>query len=169
MHQRTYAVIVAIWLIAQNTIAHAEGPFAGFGVGVFNSAKNSAGETKIGEVGYREDILGGLMEWQYKGAFWGDGSGDPSRRSSFMVSTGPVFTVKLKPVEARTSWGLAAISNPDSYLGGRFPQFNGEFYLGVRDDAGRAIGVKYEHVSSAGLRMPNLGRDFMLLEIGLGW
>lgn len=164
----------AIWTAAivyllSAGVARADGAFVGFGLGAFNSAKGGPAEVKYGQVGFRESVLYGLADWQYKVGFWGDGSGDPTRKGSFIVSTGPGWNVVFDPIEIRVGTGLAVISTPDSYLGGRFPQFDSELYLGVRDSAGRAVGFKYEHVSSAGLVSPNKGRDFLLLEIGLGW
>lgn len=161
-----FFLIALIALCSLNS--YADEGFMGFGVGVANSAKHSSGEVKVFSLGLREDIFDGIY-WQYKLGYWGDGSGDPSRGSSFYASTGPGFLVDLHPVEIRTGWSLAAISSPDSYLGGRFPQFNGELYLGLRDFRGNGIGVQYEHVSSAGIVTPNQGRDFFVLQISQRW
>lgn len=147
---------------------HAEEAFASFGVGVFHSAERSLGETKVGNFGFRQELYQGVY-WQFKGGYWGDGSGDPSRNGSAFVSTGPGMTVDLRPVEMRAGYGLAAISSPDSYLGGRFPQFQGEIYLGVRDPRGNGIGLEYDHISSAGLVSPNMGRDFVVLQLSQKW
>lgn len=138
--------------------------FASYGVGIFNSAVNSPTEVKLGDIGYRRDVWKGVY-WQFKGGYWGDGSGDPNRSGSGFISTGPGLKIDFSPVELHTGWGLAAISSPDSYLGGRFPQFNGDLYLGVRDKNGAGVGLEYDHISSAGIISPNVGRDFMLVQI----
>lgn len=151
-----------------SNVSFADEVFFGYGVGVFNSAKDSPTEVKVANIGYRADILAGIY-WQFKVGYWGDGSGDNSRHNSAYISSGPGIRVDLAPIELRSGWGLAAITNPDSYLGGYFPQFNGELYLGLRDKWGDGLGIKYEHVSSAGLLQPNLGRDFAALEISLRW
>lgn len=147
---------------------HADSAFFGFGVGLGNSAKRSTGETKVANIGYRSDIFSGIY-WQNKLGYFGDGSGNPSRKSSFYFASGPGMTVDLRPVEFRSGWSLCAISTPDSYLGGRFPQFNGEIYVGLRDKKGNGIGVGYEHISSAGLVTPNNGRDFFVLQMSQSW
>lgn len=151
-----------------STQAHAQEMFFGYGLGVFNSAKNSPVEVKVSNVGYRLGMSKGFY-WQLKGGYWGEGSGDHSRSSSFYVSTGPGLLVDLRPIELRSGWSVATISRPDAYLGGRFPQFNGEIYGGLRDKNDNGIGLKYEHISSAGLVVPNEGRDFVLLEISWRW
>lgn len=150
------------------TLAHAgqDELFLGYGVGVFKDSNEYIGQNKYFEAGYREFLVSGIY-WQYKAGFWGEGSNDQTRKSGGWISTGPGLEVNLKPIEIRSGWGLAAITTPDSQLGGRFPQFNGEFYVGVRDDAGSSIGLQYEHISSAGLQLPNQGRDFMTLQLGL--
>lgn len=155
-------------LILLSTLAQADEAFVGFGVGVFNSALYHTGEVKVGQVGYRKDIFNGIY-WQAKLGFFGDGSGDPTRNSSLYASTGPGLLIDLKPIEMRAGYGIAAISTPDSYLGGRFPQFQGEFYVGVRDHRGNGMGLQYEHISSAGLVTPNMGRDFLILQLSQQW
>lgn len=138
--------------------------YLGYGLGIGESAVHSFPETKVLDVGYRQQIIS-TFYWNYEAGGWIDSSGDPTRSSSFFVSTGPGLELWLKPFEIRNSWGIAIISNPDSYLGAAFPQFHGELYLGVRDSSGSGIGIKYNHFSSAGVSNPNIGRDFMLLEL----
>lgn len=148
--------------------ANADSSFFNFGLGIANSAKTSRGETKVGALGYRSDLFDGIY-WQYKVGFYGDGSGDETRKSSAFAFTGPGMLIDFKPIEIRAGWGLGGIATPDSYLGGRFPQFNGEVYLGVRDHRGNGIGLGYEHISSAGLVTPNQGRDFFVLQLSQQW
>lgn len=54
--------------------------------------------------------------------------------------------------------GPAYLQNPDSVLGGHF-QFKLEFGAGIASDS-VYLGVAWVHMSSAGLEMPNHGRDF---------
>lgn len=162
--KRTACIIAMV--LSQPCLA--DESFVSFGIGAFNSAKQSHAETKVANLGYRSEIYDGIF-WQWKAGFWGDGSGDSTRKSSFYVSTGPGMLIDLKPVEIRAAWGIGGISTTDSYLGGRFPQFNGEIYIGLRDHRGNGIGVKYEHISSAGLVQPNGGRDFTIVELSQGW
>lgn len=155
-------------LLFLSNIAFADTMYFGYGLGAFNSAKGSSSETKIGQIGYQADIWDGIY-WQAKVGYWGDGSGDQSRRNSAYASMGPGLLIDLKPVEIRSGWSLAFITTPDSYLGGNFPQFNGELYVGLRDKRGNGIGIQLEHISSAGLVTPNEGRDFIVLQISQRW
>lgn len=150
------------------SITQADETFASYGIGAFHSAEKSSVEVKVINLGYRPEIYRGFY-WQFKVGYWGDGSGDPTRKSSFYGSTGPGLIIDLRPVELRSGWGICGISSPDSYLGGRFPQFNGEIYGGLRDRNDNGIGIKYEHISSAGLIVPNNGRDFFILELSQKW
>jgi len=49
-------------------------------------------------------------------------------------------------------------------LGGHF-QFMDEFHLGLQDVGGGGGGGGYRHLSSAGLEMPNIGRDLVGIEL----
>lgn len=160
--------ILTVFAAAISLSAHADETFFSFGVGVANSAKHSSGETKVGNIGIRNEIYQGIY-WQWKAGFYGDGSGDPTRKGSGYASVGPGMLIDLRPLELRAGYGIAAITTPDSYLGGRFPQFQGEIYIGLRDRRGNGIGVQYEHISSAGLVTPNQGRDFTVLQLSQQW
>jgi hypothetical protein len=142
--------------------------FLGYGLGILHDADHSFSQNKYAEVGYREEIWYGIY-WQNKLGYWGENSPDTSRKASFWGSSGLGLKVDLSPVEFRSGWGLAAITRPDSQLGGAFPQFNGEFYVGVRDKHDNGIGLQYEHISSAGIWKPNEGRDFITLQLSQKW
>lgn len=159
---------IALIVLFAASQAHAQEVFFGYGVGTFSSAKDAPSEVKTASLGYRGELYNGIY-WQAKGGYWLDNSGDLSRKGSIYFSTGPSFLVDLKPIEIRSGIGLAFITQSDSYLGGNFPQFNEELYMGVRDKFGNGIGIKYEHISSAGLIQPNVGRDFVSVEISTKW
>lgn len=151
-----------------STQCFADEAFLGYGVGILGDASQYVGQNKFGELGYRSFLLDGIY-WQFKGGFWGEGSADPTRNASFWVSSGPGLEIDLQPIEIRSGWGLAAITSPDSQLGARFPQFNGEVYLGLRDKKGDGVGVQYEHISCASFCTPNHGRDFLILQLSQKW
>lgn len=141
--------------------------FLGFGLGAFNTAKGGPGSVKLGQIGHRLDLIEGIY-WQNKIGGWGQGENQYGMKSSAYASSGLGMRVDLTPVEFRAGYGLGLITVPDAYLGGPF-QFNGEVYLGLRDKKGNGFGVKYEHISSAGIEMPNQGRDFYVLELSQRW
>lgn len=153
--------ILALLLLTQSAVA--DTAFYSFGAGVIDTIS-----TKIGNIGYRRDLIDGIF-LQGKIGAWIDASGLPGKTGSIYASTGPGILVNLRPIEIRNSWSLAAITSPDSQLGGIFPQFNGELYIGVRDRKGNGIGIQFEHVSSAGILNPNLGRDFLVIQVSQSW
>lgn len=138
-----------------------------YGLGVGESAVNSMAETKVIEFSYREMVWSPLY-FNYEGGMWLDDAGG-GRLSSGFFSIGPGYLVDLGCFEIRNAYGLAYITQPDVYLGGSFPQFHGELYAGIRDKDGNGIGIKYNHFSSAGIYQPNVGRDFVLLELSTRW
>jgi hypothetical protein len=149
--------------------AQAGEPFVGYGVGIFHSADYGPVSTKLFQLGYRTDLAGGFY-WQNRVGYWSDSSPkETNRKNSAYASTGIGFLIDLRPIELRSGWGISGITTPDSMLGGHFPQFNGDLYIGVRDRNGNGIGVQYEHISSAGIVTPNEGRDFITLQLSTKW
>ena len=155
-------------LMLISTQCFADEAFVGYGVGILHDADHYIGQNKYFELGYRDFLYKGVY-WQYKGGFWGEGSSDQTRQAGFWASTGPGLELDLNPVEFRSGWGIAAISNPDSQLGAYFPQFNGEVYMGLRDKKGDGFGFQYEHISCANFCSPNQGRDFITVQLSLRW
>lgn len=63
--------------------------------------------------------------------------------------------------------GIGGISNTDSRLGSNF-QFFHDVCGGLKDDVTNAtLSFCYKHISNAGITSPNLGRDFMIIKIGV--
>ena len=155
-------------LISFSNIALADTAFMNYGLGVAESAIHSKAETKVISLGYREEMWDGIY-WQNRVGYWGDGSSGMGRKSSGYAASGLGLEVDLKPVELRSGWSLATITSPDVYLGGVFPQFSGDFSIGVRDSHGNGMAITYFHISSAGLVTPNMGRDFVTLELSQKW
>lgn len=141
--------------------------FMDFGVGAFNSAKNGPGEVKTYSLGLRSDLIEGFY-WQNKLGFWGQGGNSEGAKSGGIGSTGLGFRVDLTPVEFHAGWSAGCITTPDNLLGGYF-QFQGDLGVTLRDKHGNGIGLAYSHISSAGLEMPNQGRDFFILELSQRW
>lgn len=138
-----------------------------YGVGVAHSAKYSAFETKMFSVGRSEDLLGPFVE-TYTVGLWADQVGEGRKSSGFANYS---LGVKCEPsiFYLQSDWGVGAITNKDSFLGGPFPQFFQDFFVGVQDNRRTKMGFNYRHISSAGLHDPNKGRDFMTVRIQLGF
>ena len=63
--------------------------------------------------------------------------------------------------------GLCGITGVDSQLG-THNQFCTDFGVGIRDKETFII-ITYSHISNAGIKMPNHGRDFIVMGTGLRW
>ena len=150
------------------TQAFADEAFVDYGLGVGPSAISSEIETKNVDVGYRYYFIKSLY-WQNKIGYWDDNSGNPIRSSSLYTTSGLGILFSLSHVEVRSGIGLAFITAPDGYLGGVVPNFNENLGVGIRDDDGAGFGLEYNHLSSAGIYSPNIGRDFINLEFSLRW
>ena len=155
-------IFAIILLLATSAYAREDQFTMGVGVGVFNSGKHSLSETKVLSLGYQEDLWNALKQRATVG-FWFDDAGNG--RSSSAFGSGQLgFEVNRDGLIADVFFGPAAISSPDSLLGGRF-QFMESLNLGIQDKFNNYIGLFYRHLSSAGLEMPNIGRDMVGLEI----
>jgi hypothetical protein len=131
-------------------------------VGVFNSGKSSLSETKFVKFAIEEPVWYALKQ-RFNAGMWLDNKG-LGRMSSGFAGYQLGFQVTADTLEASVWSGPTLITTPDVYLGGPL-QFNETLFLGVHDKMGQTIGVAYNHFSSAGIEMPNIGRDFFGLEV----
>lgn len=157
--------LLLAFLISGTAIAD-EG-FVGYGLGILHGADDFLGQSKYIDLGYRADMWNGIY-WQTKIGGWGEGGPDLTRKGGGFTSTGIGLEVDLQPVELRGGGALALITTPDSQLGGYF-QFNEDISVGLRDKHGNGIALQYNHISCGTLCSPNLGRDFMILELSEKW
>lgn len=137
-----------------------------YGIGIFNSAEYGTAETKVFTLGYEEELFGPFIK-QYEVGVYADQGGNGRSSSGFgSVSLG----IEVNPgyFVLRSLWGIGAITNPDSMLGGWF-QFNQDLLFGVRDNRGNMMGLNYKHISSAGIYIPNAGRDFITIQLEIPW
>jgi len=158
-------LFVSILALIASTTANA-GSFGKYGVGILSSAEYGAAATKIFSLGYEEDWFGPFIH-QYELGLFADSSGHDRLSSGFgFYSVG----VEVNPgyLVVRSLWGVGLITSPDSMLGGNF-QFTQDFLIGLRDNRRNMIGFVYKHISSAGLELPNKGRDFITLQVEIPW
>jgi len=138
-----------------------------YGVGVGNSAKTSKSEVVMGSMAYQQPFYG-LFAQQVEVGGWGDRRADMGRQNSVFMGYSLGLNLNMGYLNAQAFWGVAGITNPDSYLGGPF-QFNHDFAINFMDKRKVKLGVAYKHVSSAGIEKPNIGRDFFMIRVGLPW
>lgn len=135
-------------------------------LGLYKNAIPKASNVKLIQLGHRDYIALGLFT-QYEAGGWfqldeGDG------RKSSAYGAGQLGIEANGFLIARVAIGPALITTPDSYLGGIF-QFTTDIFIGIKGDNENTLGFKYKHFSSAGLEMPNEGRDFGGLELTVPW
>lgn len=99
------------------------------------------------EAGYFLDISG-----KGKSSFWAA----PLIGVRALSNVGPELHVAIGP---------GYLQNPDEILGGHF-QFSLDGGIGISDGT-TYIGLAWKHLSSAGLEMPNQGRDFLVIQLRL--
>lgn len=157
---------IFIMVVAMGVCLHSAsaGTYIGYGVGVGHSAEHGATETKVLNLGYRDDLFLGLS-YQMEVGYFNDIAGN-GRKSSAWVGPSLGVEVNAYPLTLRQMIGPSFLSTTDSYLGGHF-QFNNDLYVGLKDKQDRSIGVNYKHLSSAGIYQPNIGRDLILVQVGL--
>lgn len=126
------------------------------------------GSTKAIFAAHQATLFGPIIR-QYELGGWIDNTSIEGRKSSALLSASLGVNVTAEIFYAQALVGPALISHPDSSLGGPF-QFNNDFALGLRDPKTEAtIGFNYKHISSAGLELPNRGRDFLMFRVSIPW
>jgi len=132
------------------------------GLGIFNTEGSNLSQVKFGKLGLQEDLWYNLKQRFNVGA-WLDSRGGGYTNSAFAgYQVG--FQVDNQDYEGSIFFGPSLITNQDIALGGPM-QFNASIFFGIKDNGGNTIGFAYNHFSSGGLEMPNLGRDVGGLEI----
>lgn len=154
----------AFILILFSSIAHAKGDeiLLDAGLGAFSTEGYSLSQVKFAKIGLQEDLWYSLKQ-RFNVGGWLDNRGQ-GRTSSAFGGYQIGFDVENDVFEASVFTGPSLISSTDVALGGIL-QFNETVFLGIRDKSGDTIGMAYNHFSSAGLESPNLGKDFMCLEV----
>jgi len=90
-------------------------------------------------------------------------------KDSYFGFVGLGIQPEFGPVFINFFQNIGGITTIDKYLGGHF-QFNEELGLGVKDQRTKvAMSLFYSHISNAGIRQPNMGKDFGGLKITLPW
>lgn len=87
-----------------------------------------------------------------------------TRSSPFLSFQGGPEIVSESGFTAAFRLGPAWIAHPDSQLSGHW-QFHMTFGAGLKDRGGRSIRAEWNHWSNAGLKLPNMGRDILVLSV----
>jgi hypothetical protein len=115
-------------------------------------------EVKIASLGYRDDFFW-LLSYQMELGYFKDPS--DSARSSGYAASGLGVEIDSY-LYGSFYFGPALISCPDNLLAGNL-QFNTDLTIGLKDKRGLKLGVGYKHLSNAGIKEPNIGREFVYM------
>jgi hypothetical protein len=159
-------VILTVFLAVLPTSALADSLTFKYGLGVVEGSAT----TKVKAFAFRnEESLGAFDAYTaVEGGLWTDTGKAEGRAGSIYGA----YQVGVRPESGAlvmgAFWGIAALSNRDSQLGGRLPQFKTDFYVGFQG-TGSIITLGIAHISSAGIFRPNKGRDLIQMGLGLKW
>ena len=157
---------LVVLALVTSSFAHAgaqDEMFLDVGLGTFSTEGKSLSEVKFAKLGIQEEIWDSFKH-RFNVGGWLDQRGEGKTNAAF-ASYQLGFDVTNDVLEMGIFSGPGLISSTDTSLGGYF-QFNETVYLGIRNPkSDESIGISYNHFSSAGLEMPNQGKDFMCLEI----
>jgi hypothetical protein len=153
---------VALLLVVMTYSAEAADYSLRFGPSIQNSAPD--GSSKIFGV-RREAPLARGLSYAMEGGGYVDNAGGGRKGSGLaklQVGTTPGDAIG---VFGKAFVGPCYLTTTDNQLGGH-GQFCSDVGVGLRDSES-FMAVNYSHISSAGLAMPNRGRDFLVFETGL--
>lgn len=158
-----YSTLILILLfISSLTYAKDDQIVTDVGLGSFGSKGSSLSQDKFTKIGIEEELWSPFHQRLNVGG-WLDSRGTDFNNSAF-VGYQLGFEVTNSVLEGSVWTGPTLISSPDAALGSNF-QFNETIFFGIVDKDKNSIGMAYNHFSDAGLAIPNLGRDFLGLEI----
>jgi len=152
--------LIAVLCMFTPASAHADAVFFRYGLGFNAPGQQGRGEIKFFSLGIEQEGKAPLIRQAELGVI-ADQKDYLGRRSGlFMGATiGP--QMQLGPVRTRYLWGVAYISQTDALLSSNM-QFTHDLSLGL-NDLKSGISLGYKHISNAGLKLPNRGRDFLTL------
>lgn len=142
--------------------AHADQVVIDAGLGAFGTRGENVAQNKFAKIGIEEDLWY-VIKQRFNGGLWLDSTGSGYKNSLFTGYQGG-FEVTNDVLQASVWTGPSLITSPDEALGGIL-QFNETVFLGIVDKDKNSIGVAWNHFSSGSLETPNLGRDYLSLEI----
>lgn len=134
-----------------------------FGVGAGNDM--DFGSVKYIEAGHTGTVYG-VWVYNVAGALVIDPREGYATTPLLSATTG--VRASWGPLMASTSWGLAALAYTDLALSTHY-QFTNLTELAICDPNGNCVGAFYRHYSNAGIKQPNLGRDFLGASVGIAF
>jgi len=139
-----------------------KGTFFKYGVGRQTPDQLNVSQVKMFSAGYQSPLLY-IFEQKWEAGLWSDTVGN-GRKSSGFGGWSMGVEPKLGTFYVHSFWGLIGITSTDTMLSTNF-QFMQDLGIGVRDARGVSLGAGYKHISNAGIKQPNRGRDFFFAQL----
>jgi len=108
------------------------------------------------------DDFNGLMKTRYETGYWSD----RLNRSSFYATTQIGLDAANEVIYSDFYTGVSLISQPDLVLSTPL-EFKHDLGVGVVGKNKVRVGFNYSHLSNAGIRQPNFGRDSIQFKLTL--
>lgn len=153
---------LALFLLSVNA-SRADDVFFKYGIGIL-LPNNYLAEVKSFAIGYQAPLYS-LLSQKTEIGLWADPH--EGRKSSGYGAYSVGVSVRPGIFYAESYWGIAAVTHTDDRLSTTF-EFIQNLGVGIKDNQGRFIGLEYQHLSNAGIQLPNYGRDFLLIKVGVG-
>lgn len=118
-----------------------------------------ANQTSIYSLGYEEVARDGFGH-KIEAGFWTD-TGSDRKGSPFGSLVGLKRFGDYEGVNVTGVFGIMIVGYPDAALASAF-EFTEEIAIGFKD-----VSIGYKHISNAGLKEPNHGRDYIFLNLAL--
>lgn len=158
-----FTVLITILCVLGSRNALAADYSVRFGPSIDKEGKTDGG-TKIMGVRREERLMDGLSTAFELGGYV-DNSGHGRKGAALGKAQLGVTPGMEKGIYGFGFLGPCIITAKDKLLGG-YGQFCTDIGFGIRDKES-FMTVGYSHISSAGLAMPNAGRDFLLFSAGI--
>ena len=155
-------LLLILLLFSSQAFAQQDQLVVDVGLGQFGSRGSSLSQDKFVKFGWQEDLWYVLKQRINLGA-WEDTRGS-GYNSAVFTGYQIGFEVTNDVLQGSVWTGPTILSSTDQVLGG-YLQFNETIFFGIVDKDRNAIGFAYNHFSSGFLSTPNLGRDYLGIQI----
>lgn len=145
-----------------------EGSYVRYGVGLKTKDSRSLGDVKSLNVGYQAPLSSfRLLDYRLEAGGWVDNVRN-GRKSGGYAGALLGLEPQTNNFYANAFWGVIGITHPDKMLSTHY-QFMQDLGFGLQDYRNVRVGINYKHISNAGIKLPNRGRDFIYVHIQIPW
>lgn len=134
-----------------------------YGLGLNDPPGASIGSIKQFALGIQKPAFW-VFDYQLEGGAIVDTNVSYGRKNSAYGSGSLGLNVTMPYLYADSFWGIAFFSSTDSRLSS-FYEFKQDLELGFRDKRDVRVGADYCHFSNSGIKLPNFGRDSILIKL----